>query len=1111
MDRGGAHTLAGRQKFSRRIRRRRQCYAFARREVGECLFGESLLLAFFNLNAASIYGALCNSHASCRFRAFFVHHCLQAVERIAGSADARHHAGCGLGEFGKSTLGLEIADVGFDSVDLRLGIRNRHVAGPDQFFVGRLSVLKLFAVFVQLSLNRLQPECVLGSGISISDPQMRCRLRTNINLLGFELLHLRHETLTQRGMRDKPLVVAGHLLAQIFRFHFQQSFGIAAFNAGNSQTEEAANQVRDSVEHEGRRLVARWTTIIPNEILLRFVRRNKGRLSRERSPSAILVGTMRQGVGPALVLAILLTYPISASTETRSSITIGEKTAGMKRMPGFLPLDWDEKTGKLYLEISRFEQDILYVHSLPWGVGSNDLGLDRGQSGESAVVRFRRIGPKVLLVEPNPRFRSGSNDPAERAAVEQSFPESVLWGFTVQAEESSGVVLVDATEFFMRDAHGVSETLTDLKQGNYKLDPARSAIAPEATKVFPKNTEAEAILTFVADDPPSKNLVGQVTPNAHALTVREHQSFIELPGPGFMPRRFDPRAGYFPASFRDYTTPLGDPLDQNFILRHRLIKKDASCQTDCEPVQPIHYYVDRGAPEPLRSALVEGARWWNQAFTAAGWKDAFQVDVLPEGADPMDVRYNIIHWVHRYTRGWSYGEAVADPRTGEIVRGVVTLGSLRARQDYLIAEALLSPYTDGKPLPSSTDPANNPMLAMVLARIRQLAAHETGHTLGLAHNFAASASSQSASVMDYPHPLIELGDDGTPDLTKAYAINIGEWDKVAIDYGYRQFAPSTDEAAALDGILQKSIQRGLYFITDEDARPKGSAHPHAHLWDNGADAATELERVLAIRKSALERFGLAAIKPGTPDAQLEDTLVVLYLMHRYQTEAAAKEIGGLDYRYALRGDGQKTTEIVSPAEQRKAIGMVLKTLSAETLTLPDHLLQLLPPRPPGLPRTRESFPSDTGLTFDPIAPAEAAADLTLGLLLHPQRAARLIEYHARDPHNPGLEEVLEDLIRATWSARPASGLGLSVQHAVALRVVEAMLTLGADPAASGETKAIVRARLVLLRTQLTGGGPVAASAVERISEFERNPEKFVAVKPIEPPPGMPIGDADDPF
>jgi hypothetical protein len=826
-------------------------------------------------------------------------------------------------------------------------------------------------------------------------------------------------------------------------------------------------------------------------------------------------------------LALLLLLLPAAYSAPLHAQSISSKIAGMKHTDGLLPLDWDAKAGKLYLEIPHLDpagnsSDLLYTHSLPYGTGSNDLGLDRGQISEGEIVRFERTGPKVLLIEPNQRFRSSATDPSERLAVRQSFPESVLYGFKVEAEDPNGTVLIDATDFFLRDAHGVAEALTSTKQGAYKVDATRSAIALDATKAFPKNTEVEAILTFTTDGPTNGEFVRDVTPDPHALTLREHQSFIELPGPGFTPRRFDPRAGYFPTSYRDYNAPLGEPLDQQFIIRHRLIKKDPSCKSDCEAVAPIQYYVDRGAPEPIRSALVEGARWWDQAFQSAGWaKGTFRVDPLPADSDPMDIRFNIIQWVHRYTRGWSYGAAVVDPRTGEIIKGNVTLGSLRSRQDYLIAEAVLAPYIDGKPL----TPATDPMLQMALARTRQLAAHETGHTLGLAHNFAASAygttEPNGTSVMDYPHPWITLDKNGVPNLSHAYAVNIGEWDKVAIDYGYREFDSKkqpTEDPAALNTILEASEKRGLVYITDEDARPLGSAHPHAHLWDNGPDSADELNRILTIRTAALQRFGENAIKPGTPLAQLEDTLVPLYLLERYQTEAASKEIGGLDYRYNLRGDGQPTPQIVEPADQKKALAAVLKTLAPETLTLPETILAILPPRTPGLPRTRESFPSHTGLTFDPIATAESSADLTLGLLFNPERASRLIEYHMRVPTSPSLRSVLE-AVSKTVAERPEGGHTMSseVERAVEFRALEATLALAVNPAASSQARAITRSHITDLLHELTTAAPLQdtaeaihrAALIDRINEFERDPAKFVPAKPIEAPPGMPIGDEED--
>ena len=475
-----------------------------------------------------------------------------------------------------------------------------------------------------------------------------------------------------------------------------------------------------------------------------------------------------------------------------------QRTAAMAHMPGLIPIDWDAKAGKLYLEIPldadaahTRSQDLLYVTGLPWGTGSNDLGLDRGQLGRQSIVRFERTGPKVLLVQPNTAFRSSSPDADQQRVVTTSFPRSVMAGFHIEAESPDGAtVLVDATDFVIRDAHRVSEAITRAGGGTYRLDAARSTIALDGVKAFPRNTELEAELTFASEAGPDRasggipaygggagggRYVRDVSPDARAMTVNEHQSFIELPGPGFTSRRYSPRAGYFPESYRDYDTPLGEPMAQHFIIRHRLIKRDPSCTKSCVAIAPIQYYVDRGAPEPIRSALVEGARWWDQAFQAAGWAPGtFKVDILPADADPMDIRYNIIQWVHRYTRGWSYGEALSDPRTGEIIKGNVTLGSLRGRQDYLIAEALLAPYAKGVNYLSpakagdltsqpATDaagknstvavPFSDPMLAMVLQRIRQLAAHETGHTLGASlHNFCRLQLPPPTTTSTKPSP-----------------------------------------------------------------------------------------------------------------------------------------------------------------------------------------------------------------------------------------------------------------------------------------------------------------------------------------------------------------------
>jgi hypothetical protein len=819
-----------------------------------------------------------------------------------------------------------------------------------------------------------------------------------------------------------------------------------------------------------------------------------------------------------------------ASHEAPALKSIAAATAGMEHRAGLVALDWDAKTGHIFLEIPMTgdaehtrSPEYIYTHSTPWSVGTSALGgygLDRGQISAGEIVRFERTGPKVLLAEPNLAFRSSSASAAEQATVTESFPESVVAGFRVVAVDPGGNVLVDATDFFLSDVHEIAEALAQGKQGMYHVDPALSTIVPADTKAFPENSVVEAELTFVEGQQQlgrPGEIVRDVTPNPRALTIRERQMFVALPAPGYTPRVFSPDSGYFDYTYRDYDAPLGETVAQSFIRRHRLIKRDPNCVTNCQAVSPLQYYVDRGAPEPIRQALVEGASWWDQAFQAAGWAPGtFRVSVLPKGADPMDVRYNIIQWVNRYTRGWSYGASVIDPRTGEILKGNVTLGSLRGRQDYLVAEALLAPYRNGKP---PADGANNTPLQMVLERLRQLAAHETGHTLGLAHNFAAStypvSPDTTVSVMDYPSPWVTVGSNGVPDVSHAYPAGIGIWDKVAIDYGYREFdkagKPYEDEAA-LTTILRDSQKRGLVFITDADSRPPGSAHPHSHLWDNGTDPATELDRVLTVRTAAMQRFGVDNIREGRPLAQLEDVLVPLYLFHRYQTVAAAKEIGGLDYRYNVRDDGQMLPEIVDPADQRHALASVLKTLSPAMLTLPQPLLQLLPPRPPGLPRTEEDFPSRTGLTFDPIAAADSAADMTLELLFNSERDNRLVQYHAEELAEPSLQDVIEATLTSTKVPADVSGLELEVKRAVDNRIVEALLGLAADKGDSAETKSIARYELTQLRAKLTqnAGSDVEDQAlhamqVARIDAFFRDPAKFVPAKPATVPPGMPIG------
>ncbi|HMF76225.1 MAG TPA: zinc-dependent metalloprotease [Bryobacteraceae bacterium] len=788
-----------------------------------------------------------------------------------------------------------------------------------------------------------------------------------------------------------------------------------------------------------------------------------------------------------LLLLCLAFLPLLTAAPPKS---IADVTRNMRKLDGYFPLYWDEIEGKMWLEIDHFNREFLYLASLPAGVGSNEIGLDRGLLTGGKVVAFERTGPRVLLVQKNYRFRSSSANPMETRAVADSFATSALWGFDVQAVDGDKV-LVDATGFFEHDFVGVAAAMANTHQGAFTLDPSRCAFYLDRTKGFPANSEVEVTLTFRGDHPGS--FVREVTPAPESVTVREHHSLIQLPEDGYQPRAFDPRAGYGELIYRDYSAPLGEEFDKRLIHRHRLVKRDPGAAVS-EAVKPLIYYIDGGAPADVLQALTEGARWWNQAFEAAGFRDGFQVRTLPPDADPMDIRYNVVQWVHRFTRGWSYGNSIADPRTGEILKGQVTLGSLRYRQDYLIFSGLLSPFgPSAASVPSMKD--------AVYARLRQLSAHEIGHTLGLAHNYIASTQN-NASVMDYPHPRVDLLPDGALDLSHAYPTGIGEWDKVAIRYGYTQFPSGADEHKALDGILLDAARSGDISITDADSRPLGSANPHSHLWDNGPNTVDELQRILKVRQAALARFGENSVPADSPMSSLDDTLVPLYYLHRYQTEAAGKSLGGLDYTYTVRGDGQLVTKIVPATEQRRALMALLETISPKTLTLPERILLLIPPHPPGYPRNRETFPSRTGLTFDPVAAAEAAADLTASLLFNPERAARLAQYHARNQANPSFTEVVQTVAKATWLAPPPAGLEGEIKATVDIVLLERLLQLAADPEAATSVKATALSALE------SGKARLPFYVRHLLDEFERDPKNFQVPKISPPPPGQPIGEEE---
>ncbi|NNF51774.1 MAG: DUF5117 domain-containing protein [Gammaproteobacteria bacterium] len=799
---------------------------------------------------------------------------------------------------------------------------------------------------------------------------------------------------------------------------------------------------------------------------------------------------------------------LTAKTDAPDRVTAASSViAGMEFHQGFLPFFWDEKRGKVLLLIEDPGQEFIYINYLARGIGSNDLGLDRGQLGNTRIVRFQRAGPRILLVQPNYDYRAVTSNSNERAAIEESFASSVLWSFKIE-HEADGQLVVDASEFLARDAHGLAKRLRDTNEGSYSVDAERSVFYPPRSRAFERNTELEYLVTFAGQ--PSGRQLPSVVPTPEAITVHMHHSFVQLPDDGYSPRILDPRSGYFGISYSDYATPIEAPLTKRFIARHRLQKRSPGAPVS-DAVEPIVYYVDAGAPSPIREALIDGARWWNDAFEAAGYRDAYRVEVLPEGADPLDVRYNVIQWVHRSTRGWSYGASVIDPRTGEIIKGHVSLGSLRVRQDFLLAEGLLSPYAAGGDNAESVEK----LKALALARLRQLSAHEVGHTLGLNHNFAASVQDR-ASVMDYPHPLVTLAADGSLDISEAYAVGVGAWDKFAIEYGYQDFPETLNEKDALGDIVKASLARGQLYVVDQDARTAGAAHPLGHLWDNGSSAVDELNRLMNVRKQVLKQFSEKNIPVGEPLATLEEVLVPMYLMHRYQLEATAKLLGGQYYSYAMRGDGQTATRMLDGATQRAALDAMLSALRPEALALPNSVTSAIPGRPPGYWPHRELFDRRTGTVFDAFAPAEAAASLTVDLILEPQRANRLVNFNALMRDQPGLEYVLDRLIASSWKADRRSGQTGNLQSIVDHAVLDGMMRLAAEPQAGEVVRGKVYARLTTLATLLDrraarNGNAEAADHYRygalRIKRFLEDPQKHAPPPARTIPPGSPIGNA----
>ena len=798
----------------------------------------------------------------------------------------------------------------------------------------------------------------------------------------------------------------------------------------------------------------------------------------------------------SLLLYCFLIYSVSSQNSKETN----------KLFTGFFNFTYEENSDKIFLEVDKINKDFLYISSLTTGLGSNDIGLDRGQLGGERIVRFKKYGNKLLLIQPNNNFVAISNNLAEKNSVEQAFARSVIFGFEIIEKKEQSYV-IDFTPFLLQDTHGVIRRLKLLDQGIYKLDLKKSALELERTKAFPNNVEFEALLTFVGNT--NGRLISSVSPDPSNVSVIQHHSFIKLPDDNYIPRVFDPRSGAIAISFMDYASPVQKEINKKYILRHRLEKKDPSLEMS-EAKEPIIYYLDPGTPEPVRSALIEGASWWNQAYEAIGYKNAFQVKILPHDADPMDCRYNVIQWVHRSTRGWSYGSSVVDPRTGEIIKGHVSLGSLRIRQDFLIAQALMSkPFID--------DDNFDTMLEMALARIRQLSAHEVGHTIGFAHNFSASTNNRS-SVMDYPHPLIKIKDNEI-DLSEAYSIGIGDWDKVSVAYSYSELNIK-NEKALLNDILDNAYKEGLRFITDYDARAKSGAHINAHLWDNNSSLPKGLDNIMEVRNKAINDFSKYNIRSFETYSKLEDVFVPLYFLHRYQTEAVVKLIGGLDYNYAKRDDNQIIVEDISYKDQNNALISILNTLKAKNLAIPISKLKLFPPRAYNYPRTRESFKSMTGVSFDPFSAASTASEMTLSLLLNPARMNRLLVQSSLSNtslQTMNLNYLLTTITDNTFNSKNKFSLEnngnylLEIQQIINNNYLKFLLNLASNKNSFFQVKAIAKkelSRIIDLLESKKHKNKYKSEYLSMIRKFNSKPELFELIDSPKIPDGSPIGSSN---
>ena len=798
------------------------------------------------------------------------------------------------------------------------------------------------------------------------------------------------------------------------------------------------------------------------------------------------------------VLCLLFITAVAQGAEEQKSYA--ELTTGLVSHEGFLTTLVDDEKGTILTIVPDSKPDFrfLYQSYLAQGLGSNPVGLDRTFGGDTAIIRATRRGDRVFFEVENWRYQARDGGVQEKAAVAGSFATSVVWSTPVLARGPEGGWLIDLKGFLLRDAVGVVARLKAAEQGDFSIDADRSYVDTGATLVFPKNVELEAALTFATSS--AGDEVTATAPVADSATLRVHHSFSELPAPGYAPRAFDPRTGGIEHTWFDFATPLSAPITTKMVRRHRL-ELDGQGRV----VEPIVYYIDSGAPEPLRQALVDGARWWSEAFDDAGFPGGFRVEVLPEDIHPLDIRYNVVTWVHRATRGWSYGASVVDPRTGEIVKGFVLLGSQRVRQDRLIFEGLAGVGKTGTG-------ADDDPVELALDRIRQLSAHEVGHTIGLAHNFAASTYDRG-SVMDYPAPWVRVTDDGVLDFSQAYATGAGVWDRFTIKWLY-------NDTVDHEALIADADAQGWIYVTDRHGRGTGTAHPKAAVWDNGADPIAALEEALAVRKIALENFGLDRIADGEEVSQLARVLVPIYLYHRYQVDAAAKSIAGYDYQYAVRGDGRSGPIPVDATKQRAALSAVLRALDPAEIVMPERIATLITPFSTGYtadPITeRELFKGRAEPIFDAVVPVAQAAAIAVNALLAPERATRLTQAPAGAP---GLLEVIQKAREVAFDApRSESESVARARRAVQAELVAGLIALADAAEAAEQARAISQAALEDLARNLerSRGSDDAQVAHKKllarsIRQFLNRDMQPIATPPAlaSPPPGSPIGQGEE--